>query len=49
MAELKKNLPIINIRGILSDIDGPLYFKESPIKRAIDAVYNLQKRRKYYF
>ena len=47
MAELKKS--IINIRGILSDIDGTLYVKESPIKGAIDAVYNLQKRRKYYF
>ena len=49
MTELKKSLPLKNIKGILSDIDGTLYFKEAPVKGAIDAVNRLQKRKKCYF
>lgn len=33
-----------NIKGILSDIDGTLYFKGKPIKGAINAVDELRKR-----
>jgi len=47
--KIKKILPLKNIKGILSDIDGTLYFKGTPIKGAIDAVHNLQKRKKCYF
>ncbi len=49
MAKLKKILLLKNIKGILSDIDGTLYFKEAPVKGAIDAVNRLQKRKKMLF
>ncbi|MFX0076510.1 MAG: HAD-IIA family hydrolase [Candidatus Hermodarchaeota archaeon] len=32
-----------NIRGILTDIDGTLYFKENPIPNSIETVSNLRK------
>ena len=38
-----------DIKGILTDIDGTLYFKESPTKGAIETVSKLRKRKKLLF
>jgi len=40
----KATLNLANVRGILSDIDGTLVFKNKPISGAIDAVNELRKR-----
>ncbi len=43
---MKKSIePLGNVRGVLCDIDGTLYFKGSPIPGAIDAVSELRKAR----
>ncbi len=39
---MKMNKKFDNIKGILSDIDGTLYFKGAPIPGAIDAINNLR-------
>ncbi len=39
---MKMNKKLDNIKGILSDIDGTLYFKGIPIPGAIDAINNLR-------
>ena len=41
--------PLKDIKGILADIDGTLYFKESPTKGAIKTVSKFQNRKKYCF